>query len=34
MQLHYGCRRDNNRVMFEKLGPDTGYDTINNLYAR
>lgn len=30
MQLHYGCRRDNNRVMFEKLGPDTGYDTINN----
>ena len=30
MQLHYGCRRDNNRVMFEKLGPDTGYDTINS----
>jgi glucuronate isomerase len=30
MQLHYGCKRDNNRAMFEKLGPDTGYDTINN----
>jgi len=30
MQLHYGCRRDNNLTMFEKLGPDTGYDTIDN----
>ena len=30
MQLHYGCKRDNNRAMFEKLGPDTGFDTINN----
>jgi glucuronate isomerase len=30
MQLHYGCKRDNNKAMFEKLGPDTGYDTINN----
>ena len=26
MQLHYGCRRDNNGPMFRKLGPDTGYD--------
>ena len=30
MQLHYGCKRDNNTVMFDKLGPDTGYDCISN----
>lgn len=30
MQLHYGCRRDNNLSMFEKMGPDTGFDTIDN----
>ncbi|MDE6642397.1 MAG: glucuronate isomerase [Acetatifactor sp.] len=30
MQLHYGCKRDNNGLMYEKLGPDTGYDCINN----
>lgn len=30
MQLHYGCKRDNNQHMFGKLGPDTGYDCINN----
>lgn len=30
MQLHYGCRRDNNLTMYAKLGPDTGYDTIDN----
>lgn len=30
MQLHYGCRRNNNEYMFERLGPDTGYDCINN----
>ena len=30
MQLHYGCKRDNNQLMFRKLGPDTGYDCINN----
>lgn len=30
MQLHFGCKRDNNTLMFEKLGPDTGYDCINN----
>ncbi len=30
MQLHYGCKRNNNTFMFEKLGPDTGYDAINN----
>ncbi len=28
MQLHYGCKRDNNTRMFQKLGPDTGFDTI------
>ena len=30
MQLHYGCKRDNNAYMFEKLGPDTGFDCIND----
>lgn len=30
MQLHYGCLRNNNTPMFEKLGPDTGYDSISN----
>ena len=30
MQLHFGCKRDNNRAMFAKLGPDTGYDAISN----
>lgn len=30
MQLHYGCKRDNNTLMFDKLGHDTGYDCINN----
>ena len=30
MQLHYGCRRDNNGPMFRKLGPDTGYDCVDN----
>lgn len=30
MQLHYGCKRDNNTTMYHKLGPDTGYDCINN----
>ena len=30
MQLHYGCKRDNNQAMFEELGPDTGFDCISN----
>ena len=31
MQLHYGCKRDNNAVScYEQLGPDTGFDCINN----
>jgi glucuronate isomerase len=28
MQLHYNCMRNPNSVMFEKLGPDTGFDII------
>lgn len=30
MQLHYGCKRNNNTLMFNKLGADTGFDCINN----
>lgn len=30
MQLHYGCKRDNNTPMFDKMGADTGYDCISN----
>ncbi len=30
MQLHYGCKRDNNAYMYEQLGADTGFDCINN----
>ena len=30
MQLHYGCKRDNNQKMYQQLGPDTGYDCISN----
>ena len=30
MQLHYGCRRDNNPTMFKRLGPDTGFDCVDN----
>ncbi len=30
MQLHYGCKRDNNVLRYRELGPDTGYDCINN----
>lgn len=30
MQLHIGAMRNNNTAMLEKLGPDTGYDAINN----
>lgn len=31
MQLHIGAMRNNNTRMFEKLGADTGFDTINDL---
>ena len=30
MQLHYGCQRDNNPIMFRKMGPDTGFDCVDN----
>lgn len=30
MQLHIGAMRNNNSVMFKKLGPDTGFDSIND----
>lgn len=30
MQLHYGCKRDNNTFRYKELGPDTGFDCINN----
>ncbi len=30
MQLHFGCLRDNSVTMFGKLGPDTGYDAMND----
>ncbi|MBQ9967559.1 MAG: glucuronate isomerase [Oscillospiraceae bacterium] len=29
-QLHFGALRNNNRRMFEKLGPDTGFDSIHD----
>ena len=31
MQLHIGALRNNNTHMFEKLGADTGFDSINDL---
>ncbi len=31
MQLHVGAVRNNNTLMFNKLGPDTGFDSINDL---
>ena len=27
-QFHYGAIRDNNSLMYDKLGPDTGFDSI------
>lgn len=30
MQLHFGCLRDNSTKMFKKLGPDTGFDSMND----
>ena len=29
-QLHIGAMRNNNTKMFEKLGPDTGFDSVND----
>ncbi|MCL2610842.1 MAG: glucuronate isomerase [Defluviitaleaceae bacterium] len=35
MEFHYGALRNINKPMFDKLGPDTGYDTIgDDLAAR
>ena len=31
MQLHIGALRNNNRRMYEKLGADVGFDSINDL---
>ncbi|MDF2944162.1 MAG: uxaC1 [Herbinix sp.] len=30
MQLHLGAMRNNNQVMFQKVGPDAGYDVMND----
>ena len=30
MQLHYGCKRNNNTMRFNTMGADTGFDCINN----
>jgi len=31
LQLHFGCLRDNSAKMFRKLGPDTGFDAMNDV---
>ena len=31
MQLHFGCLRDNSKKMFGRLGPDTGFDSMNDV---
>ena len=31
MQLHFGCLRDNSKKMFARLGPDTGFDSMNDV---
>ncbi len=31
MQLHIGAMRNNNTTMYKQLGPDTGFDSINDL---
>lgn len=30
MQLHYGCLRDNNPAMFDKIGANTGFDAMGD----
>lgn len=30
MQLHYGVKRNNHTAMFQKIGVDTGFDSIGN----
>jgi len=29
MQIHFGCMRNNNARMYDRLGPDTGFDSMN-----
>ncbi len=29
MQVHFGCRRDNNTAMLRAIGPNTGFDSIS-----
>ena len=29
MQLHFGCKRDNNTIYYQALGANTGFDCIN-----
>ncbi len=31
MQIHYNCMRNPNSAMFTKLGPDCGFDCMNNI---
>ena len=31
MQIHFGCLRNNFSRMFDRLGPDTGFDSMNDL---
>ncbi len=31
MQIHIGALRNNNKKMFDLIGPDTGFDSINDL---
>lgn len=33
MQIHFGCIRNLNEKMFCRLGPDTGFDGINNTFG-
>ena len=30
MQLHFGCVRNASSAMYERLGPDTGFDAVND----
>ncbi|MDI9218083.1 MULTISPECIES: glucuronate isomerase [Clostridium] len=32
MQLHFGVRRDNNEISYKNLGPNTGFDCIDNVF--
>ena len=29
-QIHFGCIRDNNAAMYERLGADSGFDSVDN----